>query len=167
MRKSLVAIFVACAMTLPVMAGAAELKIGVVNVPQLVAESPQAKAIQERLEQEFAPERREILAQQNELKSLQEKFQRDGQVMSQSERSSVESRVRDLARDLQFRQQSFMEDVQARRNEELGKLQRELGLAVEAFAEAEGYDLILTEAAYRSDALDVTTKVLERINSKK
>jgi outer membrane protein len=165
MRSYLVVVIAAIAVVLAAPAHAADLKIGVVNVARLVAEAPQAKKIQERLEQEFASQRREILAQQSDLQGLQERFQRDAQIMSESERANMERRIRDLGRDLQFRQQSYMEDVQTRRNEELGKLQRELSQAVEAFAKAEGYDLILTEGvAFRSDALDVTAQVLNRIN---
>src|SRR5690606_9528800 len=132
---------------------------------KLAAESPQARKIQEGLEQEFAPERRELVSLQNDLKGLQEKFQRDAEVMSQSERTEMERRIRDMARDLQFRNQTFMEDAQARRNEELGKLQRELVTAVNEFAAAEGYDLILVDGViYANDALDVTEQVLARIN---
>lgn len=169
MRIQILAIFavIAAIAMAPATVAAAELKIGVVHVQKLVAESPQAKAIQERLKQEFAPREREIMAQQNDLKGLQEKFQRDAQVMSESERSNTERKMRDLQRDLQFRVQSLREDAQTRQNEELGKLQRELGQAVEAFAKAEGYDLILTDGvAFRKEALDVTDQVLKRINKK-
>lgn len=145
-------------------AAAAELKVGVINSQRLVAESPQADALRQRLEEEFAPQRREMLAQQNELKGLQEKFQRDAQVMSESERSSMERRIRDLGRDLQFRQQTVSEDLRRRQNEELGKLQQELQQAINAFAKAEGYDLILAEGvAFHVEALDVTTQILARI----
>lgn len=167
MRISILAIvaFIAAVAAAPV--SAAELKIGVVHVQKLVAESPQAQKIQEKMQQEFAPRERELMAQQNELKGLQEKFQRDAQVMSESERSNMERRIRDLGRDLQFRVQSLREDAQTKQQEEMGKLQRELGQAVEAFAKAEGYDLILTDGvAFRKEALDVTDQVLKRINKK-
>lgn len=167
MRKPL---FVITAALLSIFAGqlhAAELKIGVVNPARLIAESPQAQAIRERLEQEFAGKRRELMAQQNEIKTLQEKYQRDAQVMSESERTSMQRRVRELERDLQFGAQTLNEDVQRRQNEELGKLQRELGQAINAFATENGYDLILSEGvAYRSDAVDVTEQILARIIKK-
>lgn len=167
MRISILAIVVFIAATFAAPVSAAELKVGVVHVQKLVAESPQAQQIQEKLQQEFAPRERELMAQQNELKGLQEKFQRDAQVMSESERSNMERRIRDLGRDLQFRVQSLREDAQTRQQEEMGKLQRELGQAVEAFAKAEGYDLILTDGvAFRKETLDVTDQVLKRINKK-
>lgn len=164
MRKPLF-IFVAAIFSL--FAGplqAAELKIGVVNTQKLITESPQAAALREQLQQEFAPQARELQAQQNEIKGLQEKFQRDQEVMSESERSNMERRLRDLMRDFQYGQQTLQEDQRSRYNEGMGKLQIELRNAIHAFAEAEGYDLILTEVvAYSADTLDVTDQVLARI----
>ncbi len=167
MLKSFSVIAATAALLVAAPAGAAELKIGVINGQQLIAESPQAAALREKLEQEFAPQRRELLAQQNELKSLQEKFQRDAQVMSDSERTSMERRIRDLGRDMQFGQQKAAEDLRVRQNEELGKLQQQLQQAINDFAKAEGYDLILSEGvAFAGDALDVTDEILARINKK-
>lgn len=164
MRNSIILLVVIIALGFAVPSQAADLKIGVVNVAQLVGESPQAKQLSERLKQEFASREREIMSQQNDLRGLQEKFQRDAEVMSESERTNMQRRMRELERDLQFRVQSVREDAQRRQNEELGKLQRELGQAIQEFAKAEGYDLILTEGvAFRKDAFDVTAKVLQRI----
>lgn len=164
MRKTLLIFTAAMVSLFATQLHAAELKVGVVNTPKLIAESPQAAALREKLQQEFAPQGRELQAQQNEIKSLQEKFQRDQAVMSESERTNMERRVRDLARDFQYRQQTLQEDQRTRYNEEMSKLQVELVNAIQAFAKAEGYDLILTEGvAYRADALDVTDKVLARI----
>lgn len=164
MRKSFSAIAVAALLLAAAPVQAADLKIGVINTQQLVAESPQADALREKLEQEFAPTRRELLAQQNELKTLQEKFQRDAQVMSDSERDNMERRIRDLGRDLQYGQQKATEDFRIRQNEELGKLRQELQQAINDFAKAEGYDLILSEGvAFNVDALNVTDEILARI----
>lgn len=163
MRKPLLVITAAL---LSIFAGqlyAAELKIGVVNSQKLIAESPQATALRDQLQQEFAPQMRELQAQQNEIKSLQEKFKRDEAVMSESERGAMERRMRDLVRDFQFGQQTLQEDQRARYNEAMGRLQNELRKAIQEFAKAEGYDLILTEAAFSADALDVTDQVLARM----
>lgn len=167
MHKSILVIGAVLAFALATPGQAAELKIGVINSQQLIAESPQAATLSKQLEEEFAPERRELMAQQNEIQSLQEKYQRDAEVMSESERSSMEQRIRDLGRDFQYRQRTVGEDFQRRQREELGKLQMELQQAINAFAEAEGYDLLLSEGvAYRTDVLDVTDELLAHMKQK-
>ncbi|HEX7048396.1 MAG TPA: OmpH family outer membrane protein [Gammaproteobacteria bacterium] len=167
MHKSILVIGAAFAFAFATPGQAAELKIGVINSQQLIAESPQAAALSKKLEEEFAPERRELLAQQNEIQSLQEKYQRDAEVMSESERSSMQERIRDLGRDFQYRQRTISEDFQRRQREELATLQGQLQQAINAFAEAEGYDLILWEGvAYRGDAFDVTHELLAHMKQK-
>src|SRR5450432_103776 len=52
---------------LAVLPAQAEIKIGVVNASRLLQESPQAKAVQESLRNEFAPKQREVAALQSAL----------------------------------------------------------------------------------------------------
>ncbi|MCC6714130.1 MAG: OmpH family outer membrane protein, partial [Gammaproteobacteria bacterium] len=58
----------------------------------------------------------------------------------------------------------FREDVNLRRNEEFGKIQKEIVQSIQDVAKAEGYDLILGEGViYASDKTDITNAVLERL----
>lgn len=139
---------------------AKEVKIGFVNVAQVLQESPQAEEAKKRLEQEFAPRDKRLVAQQKELEKLQEKLNRDAAVMSDSERGKLEREIIAKQRDLKRAQDEFREDFNIRRNEELGKLQREIFEAIKALAQEEKYDLLLTDGVvYASDQVDVTGKV--------
>src|SRR5262245_65697562 len=90
------------ALAVPLAAQAqAQPKIAVVNVPRLLEEAPQAKAAMQALQEEFAPRQREIAAQQKDLKTKDEKLQRDGAVMAANERRSAEKDLRDGQRELQ------------------------------------------------------------------
>jgi outer membrane protein len=145
----------------------AQMKIAVVNVPQLLEEAPQAKSAMQALEDEFSPRRREIVNQQKELKTKEEKLQRDGAVMAENERRNVEKDLRDGQRELQRKQNEYVEDLNLRRNEELGKLQRSLLQEVQTFARAGTYDLVVGEGVlYRSDALDITAQVLAALQAR-
>lgn len=145
---------------------AAELKIGVVNIRALMAESPMMAELQKRLETEFGPQQRELQSQQSDLQSLNEKLQRDGETMSQSELQNMQRRIRDLERDLQRSRQQLMEDARIRQQEEVQSLQQALMQQVQRFGEREGYDLILADGiAYASEAVDVTDQILAEMKS--
>lgn len=166
MRKLLFTVIAAFGFTFG--AQAADLKVGFVNVQAVMQAAPQAEQATKTLEEEFAPQQREMIADSNELKSMQEKYQKDAAVMSDSERQSMERRIRDLQRDLQRRQQQLQEDVQIRRNEVLSSLQRAALEATEAYAKENGFDLILIDGVvYASDAVNVTSQVVERIRGSK
>jgi outer membrane protein len=85
---------------------------------------------------------------------------RDSAVMGADEREKLERELRDMQRDVERSQTQFMEDLNVRRNEELQRLQNTLVSRVRAYAEADGYDLIVADAVYFSDAIDITHDVL-------
>ena len=148
-------------------AGAQEVKIGFVNVGRLISESPQATSAMEALQEEFAPRQREIIAMQNAFKEKQSQVQRDLEVMGPEERRNSEQQMRKEERDLSRNQQEFTEDINLRRNEALGKLQRELLREVQVFATNEGFDLVVSSdgVLYASPVIDVTEQVLERLKA--
>jgi outer membrane protein len=145
----------------------AELKIGVVSVPQLIEESPQAKGAMQALQDEFMPRRREIETQQKELKAREEKLTRDSAVMSESERTKAEKDLRDGQRELQRRQNEYVEDLNVRRNEELGKLQRTLLQEVQTYAKAQGFDLVIGDGVlFAKEGINITPAVLGNLQAR-
>ena len=146
----------------------AELKIGVVSVPQLIEESPQAKSAMQALQDEFMPRRREIESQQKELKAREEKLTRDSAVMSEAERTKAEKDLRDGQRELQRRQNEYVEDLNVRRNEELGKLQRTLLQEVQTYAKAQGFDLVIGDGVlFAKEGINITPAVLGNLQARK
>ena len=166
-RKYAVLTMVVWTMLLSAAAGAQDVKIGFVNIGRLISESPQATSAMEALQEEFAPRQREIIALQNAFKEKQSQIQRDLEVMGPEERRNSEQQLRKEERDLSRTQQEFTEDINLRRNESLGKLQREWLREVQVFATNEGFDLVVSSdgVLYASPVIDVTEQVLEGLKA--
>jgi len=166
-NKSLKAVaVVAVIATFSVPALAQELKIGVVNVPILMQRAPQAQLAMDALQEEFAPRQREIVAKQKEFEDLGEKVQRDVAVMGETERRNAEKDLRDLKREVERLQTEFQEDLNLRRNEELGNLQRSLLKEVQEYAQTSGFDLIVGDGVlYASNAVNITENVLRAMEA--
>lgn len=144
-----------------------QLKIAVVNVPRLLEEAPQAKSAMQAMQDEFAPRQREMAAQQKDLKAKEEKLSRDGAVMAENERRTSEKDLREGQRDLARKQNEYVEDLNVRRNEELGKLQRSLLQEVQTFARASGYDLVVGDGVlFVNESLDITPQVLSALQAR-
>lgn len=142
------------------------IKIGVVSLPRLLKEAPQAQASMAELQQEFAPRERSIRAKQEEFQSRSEQVQRDLAVMSEEERRTAERELRESQRDTQRLLEEFREDYNLRVNEELGKLQRSLLKEVQDYARASGYDLIVGDGVlYASDVVNITDEVLRELQA--
>ena len=88
--------------------------------------------------------------------------------MSESQRSQVEKDLRDGNRDLARKAQEMQDDFNARRNEEMTRLQRSLLEEVNAYGKAQGYDLVLAEGViYATNSLDITPAILTALQSRK
>jgi outer membrane protein len=88
--------------------------------------------------------------------------------MTDDQRVRAEKELRDGARDLQRAEQEFNDDVQARRNEELSRLQRTLLEEVRSYAKAQNYDIVLSGEAvlYSASATDITPAVLSALQAR-
>lgn len=162
--KTIAAIALLFSVMLP--AFAQEVKIGVVNVPVLMEQAPQARVAMAALEEEFQPRQRVILAKQTEFKELSDKVQRDIAVMGETERRNAEKELRDLQREVTRLQTEFQEDLNLRRNEELGSLQRSLLKEVQDYAQAAGFDLVVGDGVlYASTTVNITENVLRAMEA--
>lgn len=149
-------------------ATAAEPKFGVVDFQRLAIESPQGKAVMESMRAEFAPRERTLQAQGQSVKAKEEKLQKDGATMSEEQRARAEKEFRDSAREFERAKGEFQDDMNARRNEELSRLQRTIIEEVRNYGKAQGYDLILAQEGviYNASAYDITPAVLSALQAR-
>jgi outer membrane protein len=145
-------------------AGAAEVKVGFVDVPSILDKAPQAEEARSRIEGEFAPRDRDLLAQQKELRTLEDQLIRDREIMAATERARVEREIRTMKREIRRAQEEFRDDLNLRRNQELGKLQQKVLDVIRDVAKGQNYDLIISEGVlFAGDRIDITDKVLSAL----
>jgi outer membrane protein len=142
----------------------AEVKIGFVNIIQVMEQAPQADIARNELEQEFSGRDAKLTAERDAIIELEKKLQTDGEFMSTDELDELERTI--ARRKLEFNRdrEELQEDFNIRRNEELSKLQRAVYDVIVQVAKAENYDLMVTERVlYASERIDITDKVLNRL----
>lgn len=147
-------------------ARAVELKVGFVNIARVLQQAPQADDARERIEREFAPRNRDLVAQQREITELEDELLETSAAMSSSDRSRREADIRSLKRDRRRSQDEFREDLNVRRNEELSKLQRLVLDVIQELARGEEYDLVVSEGVtFASERVDITDKVISQLKA--
>lgn len=151
----------------PMTTFAQELRIGVANLAKLREQAPQAEAASQTLEREFAERQRALLAEQRAVTQLQERLQREAEVIASPEDAArLERDLRNRQRDLQRNVTQYEEDLNMRRNEELGRLQRLIFTEIQNFAREQRFDLVLVEGViHASDKVDVTDQILARLQA--
>lgn len=145
----------------------AELKIGFVDQERITRESAPADRASKQLEKEFAPRAQEIQRREGQIKTLQGQLEKDALTMSESDRRAKEQELGRLTLDFQRMQREYREDLNLRRNQELGALFERANRVIRQIAEAEKYDLILQEAVYRNPRIDITDRVLKALSDGK
>lgn len=146
---------------------AAELKVGYVQVDKILQEAPQTAESSKKLEKEFGPRSQELDRMQKQIRDLESALDKDSVTMSETDKRNKERDVSNLKIEFQRKQRELREDINIRKNEELGALQDRINKAVQTVSEAEGYDLVVySGVAYASKKIDITDKVLKSLGKK-
>lgn len=155
-----VAGLVLCAGTLQ----AADIKIGVVNMQELMKESPQAKAAEAEMQQKFGSRRTALLAQQNKIKALQDQINRNGSVMSAEQLQNLQNQLDSEQQDMSRKESDFQADLNQWQNQKLGGIQEIVIKEVQAYAKAHQYNLIVgLGIVYADGTVDLTKQVLAQL----
>lgn len=142
-------------------------KVGVIQIQTaLVSTKDGQKAVQD-LESRMAPKQREMERKRTELQELQDKLQKGGNAMAQAAKD-------DLARTIDQKTKSYnrdMEDARAELDTEQRKLLEDLSgkmqVAIDKFALANGYAVILDvsnqngNVLYVASGVDITKDIID------
>lgn len=165
--RATAAVALVSALAVAPLAHAQDLKIGVVNSDRILRDSQPARAAMQKLEGEFSKRDKEMQEMGSRLKQGAERFEKDGPVMSETDRVRRQRELAELDREFQRKQREFREDFNQRRNEELQRLLESTNRIIRQIAEQEKYDLIVQEAVYFNPRIDLTERVLKAMNATK
>jgi len=163
-RKPLLISFALAAALTGLQAQAAEPKIGVVDMSNLLQKSPQSQNAQAEMAKKFDGRKKDLLAEQDKIKNLQDQINKNGAVMSSGQLQDAQAQLDELQRDFSRKQSDYMDDLNMERNAELSKLQQDVLKAVQEFAQAQKYNLIVGDGVfYKDSTVDVTDQVLAQM----
>lgn len=157
----------ACVLLSAATAAMADTKIGFVNTERLLREAPLSVAAQKKLEKEFAGRDQDLQKLAKQARDLQAQLDKDGVTMSDSDRKNKERDLGNLNRELQRQGREFREDLNLRRNEELGLIQDRARKAIQDIAKAEKFDIIVEQSVYVDPKSDITDRVMKALGNGK
>lgn len=167
LKRPILTVMVIAALAAAQISQGAELKIGFVDQERITRESAPADRASKQLEKEFAPRAQEMQRREAQMKTMQGQLEKDALTMSESDRRTKEQELGRLTLDVQRMQREYREDLNLRRNQELGALFERANRVIKQIAEAEKYDVILQEAVYRNPRIDITERVLKALSDGK
>ncbi len=146
---------------MPVQASAAE--IAYVDARVLIDEAPQGKYEFRILEQEYSARNRDLKAKIELFNTKEAELKKNAVLLSSEEIEEQTAQLRDLQITLQREQQIYNEDYSRSRNRGLARLEKLISEVIVEIAQQEKIDLVVQQAVYASQEIDLTGKVLERL----
>ena len=149
-------------------AHAVDLKIAVLDMRYIMANSNESKAVQAKLKKEFAPRDQELISREKALKELAEKLQRNGAIMSPAERAKLETDGNNKQKELQRLQLKLQQDVNTRQRDEMQKLLDKLQKAIAQVVAKKKLDMVLLSDAvpYAGHQPEITQDVMQTLAGK-
>ena len=137
---------------------AAQTKVAVVNMQQAVLQTAEIKKASAELEANYKPRQAEMERLRKELEDIQQKLQAGQGKLTQQAEADLTVQAQRKQRDLQRMGQDLQEEVDAERNDILGRSGGKMAGVVRKIAEERGIDVVvdMNTAVYYKPVLDLT-----------
>jgi outer membrane protein len=150
-------------------ASAKEMKIGLVDVQEIVAKLPQTTSIQNSLKTEFEGRIAEVQKLEKDIAFNQEKLKRDGATMNDQQKKALQGEMEKQMRSYEQLARPLDEDYRKRQGEERNKLMGLVKTAIDSIAKKDNYDLILNAQAgvFVKPEYDISEAVIAQVSKAK
>jgi len=144
----------------------AETRIGVVDLRQALFSSDDARAFSEQLERDFGDEENRVRQAQQEAQNLQERLEKDGAMMNESERKELSGQFQRKVQEFNQLKQRLDATVNQRKQQFVENARPEVDAAVQELLEENDLDLILPSEAvvYAKPDMNLTEALLDKLN---
>ena len=146
----------------------ATIKVAVVNVQQVLQQSPRVAALSKQLEGQFKDRQTKIGDEQKALQDELDKFKKDSTTMTQKDRDAMQKKIANDRSDLVKKVVAYQNDLQKEQNRIMQGVLGDLNSIVSQIAKQQSYALVLDSQAvvYAGNGTDITKDVAKQFNAK-
>jgi outer membrane protein len=144
---------------------AADTKIGTLRANDLVQQSPQFKAGQDKMKAEFERRANDLEAEVKKLQDDAKKLQKEGDLMSPADRAKAEKDLQTRKIDFDYKSKQFQDDRSNRERQLFTDMMASIKAVIEDVAREKGYDIVVENPVFSNPALDITADVLKRLQA--
>jgi outer membrane protein len=143
--------------------------IAVVNVQQVLQQSPKIADINKKLQEQFKARQQKLLAQQKSLQDEMDKFKQESPTMAAKDKDAMQKKVADDQAGLVKQVTAFQQDLNKEQNKQMQGVLGQLNGIISDLAKKSNYSLVLDSQAviYAKDSSDITKQVAKEFDGKK
>ncbi|MCK4869912.1 MAG: OmpH family outer membrane protein [Gammaproteobacteria bacterium] len=144
---------------------AANMKIGILSVQEVLHKAPQVAALQTKLKNQFKPQQVKLVAAQKQLTAEMQKLNRDSAIMKPADKKALQKKIIKGQRAFRQLQVGFQHDLTVAQNGAMKAVLNDIRSAVNKVAAKDHYNLILVKSAvaFNDSNLDITKQVISRL----
>ncbi len=145
-----------------------DLKIGIVDIQEVMEESNPGKTALKELKTSFDEMKAELDAYKEDVLKLRQEIQKQSLVLSQEAQIDKETEFKQKAREFESLQQSYQKKMGVKERKLTQPILEELKEVIDAYGKKYKFTLILDKknsgAVYHDTSVDITGKVIEELN---
>ena len=143
---------------------AQSIKIGYINVEEVINSLSQYQHDNDSLIQQFEPKKQQLLDLFKHIELLKENLNNLDRSLNNETYQEELNKIKELEVSFQFETELWQQQLNQKKIELLQKIETMINLAIEEFATSEKYDLILYQnAAFVSDQVNITSQIISNI----
>ena len=143
---------------------AQSIKIGYIDVEEVINSLPQYQYDNDSLIQQFEPKKQQLLDLFKHIELLKENLNNVDRSINNENYQKELDNIRELEASFQKETELWQQQLNQKKYESLQKIETMINLAIKEFAISENYDLILYQnAAFASDQVNITNQIISKI----
>ena len=143
---------------------AQSIKIGYINVEEVINSLSQYQHDNDSLIHQFEPKKQQLLDLFKHIELLKENLNNVDKSINNENYQKELDNIRELEASFQKETELWQQQLNQKKYESLQKIETMINLAIEEFAISENYDLILYQnVAFASDQVNITNQIISRI----
>jgi len=143
---------------------AQSIKIGYIDVEEVINSLPQYQHDNDSLIQQFEPKKQQLLDLFKHIELLKENLNNVDRSINNENYQKELDNIRELEASFQKETELWQQQLNQKKYESLQKIETMINLAIKEFAISENYDLILYQnAAFASDQVNITNQIISKI----
>jgi outer membrane protein len=148
---------------------AGDLKVAVVNVQQVLQQSPRVAQLSKKLESEFKDRQAKIGEEQKGLQDMMDKFKQESPTMSAKDKDAMQKKITSERSTLVAKVVAYQQDLQKQQTKIMQGVLSDLNGVVTTIAKSQNYVLVLDAQAviYSVNGNDITKDVASKFNTLK
>lgn len=146
----------------------AAMRMAFVDMQQAILQTEEGKIARAKIEKEAESKKKDLVTQQAELKKLDDDFQAQQGVLSETDKAKKSQEFQTKLQSLRSAEVNFQQEVRQKEMDETQKIFKNLAAIIDEVGKKKGYDMVFERGSgallYAAKIDDITTEVVQAYN---